>query len=433
MTDPRNGRFRLGVTGCATSLLVTGCAAGGTTTTSAATTSAPTTSATSAPAGSGEREVASLTPRALIAHAKGLTLIDTETGRPIHETEHAAFLRLADAGTGRHIVVTDGDTFRIYDAGIESARHGDHRHRYEYAPGLTQVSYPAPKAGHVVVHGGTTALFADGTGAVQFIPTTTIAEPNAPVTKFSTANAHHGVTILLTDGSVLTTQGTKEARNTVEVIKDGTSMARTTDCPGVHGEAVATPVGGKDVAVLGCQNGPVVLRAGAFHKVPVSDAYSRSGNLAGTLTSPIVLGDYKVNPDATEEEPERPTRIALIDTRTAKLNLVELGSAYWFRSLARGPAGEGLVLTYDGALVVIDVATGKVTRRIPAIAPWREKSNWQEPGPVVKVAGSRAYVTDAERKELVVIDVRAGTVSNRFPLDHAPVEMAVVTGQAPGH
>src|SRR3546814_16304356 len=63
------------------------------------------------------------------------------------------------------------------------------------------------------------------------------------------------------------------------------------------------------------------------------DSYGRIGNQAGSQASPVLLGDYKTDPDA---ELERPTRISLIDTRTAKIRLVDLPTSYSFRSLGRG-------------------------------------------------------------------------------------------------
>ena len=104
----------------------------------------------------------------------------------------------------------------------------------------------------------------------------------------------------------------------------------------------------------------------------VETGYQRSGNLFGLHDSPIVLGDYKV-----EEEPtgavERPTAIALIDTRTDGLTTVDLGSSYWFRSLGRAEDGSAVVLTYDGEVNVIDEETGEITAEYPMIEPWKEK------------------------------------------------------------
>ncbi|KFC50258.1 hypothetical protein GY12_21085 [Micrococcus luteus] len=109
--------------------------------------------------------------------------------------------------------------------------------------------------------------------------------------------------------------------------KTGEVKAETDDSPRQprRGRGPATEAG--DVVVMGCENGPVVYRDGEFHKVDVETEYQRSGNLFGLHDSPIVLGDYKV-----EEEPkeavERPTKIALIDTRTDELTTVDLGSSY---------------------------------------------------------------------------------------------------------
>ena len=229
---------------------------------------------------------------------------------------------------------------------------------------------------------------------------------------------------------LLTTRGTEQSRRSVELVRGQRVVARTDACPGVHGEAVAQPTRTSPVVLLGCEDGPVVYRDKAFHKVAVTEPYARTGNAAGTPTSPIVLTDYKTDQDA--EPVERPTRVALVDTRTDALRLVDLGSSYWFRSLGRGPGGEGLVLTYDGNLTVVDAVKGTVSARIPVIGAWQEKDRWQEPGPILKVAGDRAYVTDAAAQELVVVDLSTRAVLARHPLESPAVELAVVTGSPEG-
>jgi hypothetical protein len=278
-----------------------------------------------------------------------------------------------------------------------------------------------------VVHHGLTTLFADGDGSIQTFTSEHLKEGQPRTEQTSTDAAHHGVALKLADGTLLTTQGTEESRDTVQV-KDGDEViAETTDCPGVHGEAAAAPNQNGDVVVLGCEDGPVIYRDGAFHKVPVDGDYVRNGNLAGSEASPIVLADMKTDAEA---ELERPTQVALIDSLGDSLRTVELDSSYWFRSLARGPDGEAVVLTYDGELNVIDEQTGKITGEIPVIEPWEEHQEWQLPGPILKTAGSMAYVTDARNQKLVVLDLKAGEVVNEVDLQVAPVEMAVVTGHA---
>ena len=373
------------------------------------------------------REVSSLTPRAVVSYAGGLLTVDTESGEVIDDTKREGFLRLNNAGDGRHVMVSDSDVFRVHDTGLDAQEHGDHYHYRESAPELTDVTFDAPHAGHVVVHNGRTTLFGDGDGSIKTFDSEALKDGMPETRETSAENPHHGVALELADGTLFTTQGTEEERNTVQVLnEDGSVKAETTDCPGVHGEAAAAPGKSTDTVVVGCENGPVIYRDGEFHKVAVADAYARSGNLAGSEESPIVLGDYKVDEDA---EQERPTRVALFDTRDDSHQLVDLDSSYWFRSLARGPEGEALVLTYDGKLNVIDEETRAVTQKIDVIEPWEEKEDWQEAGPAITVAGSNAYVTDAENKKLHVVDLAEGEVTTSVDLPETPVEMAVVTGK----
>lgn len=413
-----------------TALALSACGAGGAGSGASSTATAAGSSASTAPSESPsprstERsEVASVTPRVVLSHEGGLTTLDAETGEVVHEQEREGFLRLNNAGDGQHVMVSAGDEFLVYDAGIDAQIHGDHHHFYSSEPGLTEVTFPAPAAGHVVTHNGQTTLFADGTGGIQTFTSEHLRSGMPRAVETSTENAHHGVALELTDGSLLTTQGTEEGRNTVQVLEreSGKVLAETTDCPGVHGETVAAD----EAVVLGCENGPVVYRDGAFHKVPVETEYQRSGNLAGTKASSIVLGDHKVDADA---EQERPTEIALIDSVQDTLTTVDLGSSYWFRSLARGPEGESLVLTYDGELNILD-ESGKILHEVKAIEPWEEKAEWQQPGPILKSADGLAYITDAEQQKLVVVNIAQGTVERTLDLPVAPVEMVVVTGHA---
>ena len=379
-------------------------------------------------------EVSAVTPRILLSHEDGLTLLDAESGEVVKEQDVPGFTRLSNAGNGKDVLVTTGNGWEVFSTGIQAKAHGDHVHNYESAPGMTGVTFPGEHPGHVVTHNGRTTLFGDGTGAIRTFDSAHLdkATPDLmPVmTEAETEDPHHGVALELSDGTLFTTQGTEDSRSTLQVIdpKTGEVTAETDDCPGSHGEAAAQPTEAGDVVVMGCENGPVVYRDGEFHKVDVETEYQRSGNLFGLHDSPIVLGDHKVEQEPTEAV-ERPTEIALIDTRTDELATVDLGSSYWFRSLGRAEDGSAVVLTYDGEVNVIDEETGEVTAEYPVIEPWKEKDEWQEPGPILKVAGNTAYVTDAEAQKLVAVDLETGETVLEKDLEFAPVEMAVVTGR----
>ena len=175
----------------------------------------------------------------------------------------------------------------------------------------------------------------------------------------------------------------------------------------------------------------MVYRDGELHKVAIEGDYQRSGNQKGHGDSPIVLADHKV-----EAEPaggiERPTEIALIDTRDATQQLVDLGSPYWFRSLDRGPDGEALVLTYDGGLNILDPESGEILHEVPVTGEWEEGENWQEAGPMLSVADGTAFVVDPEAKKLSMVDVASGEVYRELDLPVVPHEIQVTTGTASG-
>ena len=378
-------------------------------------------------------EVGALSPRIVLAHEGGVVTLDSADGSVLNETPVEGYVRLNPAGDGRHVAVSASDAVTMYDTGLLAQGHGDHFHYYVQDPALTDLSLEAPMPGHVVPHGDRTAIFADGTGDITLIDPTALGEGQLDVLEeTATEDPHHGVAVPLSDGGLLTTQGTEDARSTVQVLDaDGKVVAETDDCPGVHGEAAAQPTESGDVISLGCENGSVIYRDGEFHKVAIDGDYQRSGNQKGHEDSPIVLADHKV-----EAEPaggiERPTEIALIDTRDATQQLVDLGSPYWFRSLDRGPDGEALVLTYDGELNILDPDSGENLHEVPVTGEWEEGENWQEAGPMLSVADGTAFVVDPEAKKLSMVDVASGEVYRELDLPVVPHEIQVTTGTASG-
>lgn len=375
-------------------------------------------------------EVSDVDPRAAIAYDGGIQIVDTSDGTVVADIKKEGFLRLNPAGDGRHVLVSSSEGFEVLDLGMIVKPHGDHNHYYTTTPGLTGSVIAAETPGHVVTHAGKTAVFDDGTGTVTIFDTSALEDGQLSpdeLTSFQTNDPHHGVAVPLASGSVLVTEGTEDERHTVHERKaDGSIGAESTDCPGVHGEATAQ---GEDVASFGCTNGSVVFRDGQFHKVPVPEAYQRSGNQFGSPDSPYVLTDYKTVEPVDGAAPEHPTKVGIIDTTDATTTTVELGSAYWFRSFGRGAAGEGVVLTYDGRLNLIDPASAAVTKQVDVVTPWTENENWQEPGPNVKTAGDFAYITDPTAKKLHLVQISTGKLLSSLDLSVVPNEMAVIDAE----
>ncbi|MCF6507575.1 hypothetical protein E9549_09170 [Blastococcus sp. MG754426] len=396
---------------------VTGCAStdpGGT-----AAPAAETTTAAAEPV-----EVGANKPRLAVTYDGGLLVVDATTLEVLADEPLDGFNRLNPAGDGRHFLVSTQGGFRLLDGGAWAEPHGDHSHYYTVAPRLTDVLFEAETPGHVVAHAGRTVLFDDGTGEVTAFDSAHIADEDVELARFSTPEAHHGVAVELEDGTMLVSEGTEESRSGVRILDaDGEEIAARDDCPAVHGETVAAD----EAILIGCQDGAVLHTGGELTKIQSPDEYGRIGNQFGTDGSPIVLGDYERSAE------DRSSTVALIDTTTAELRLVDLPAPYWYRSFGRGPDGEGLVLTYDGALQVIDPTTGTITRSIPVTGPWEESQDWQDPHPQVFVVDGMAYVTEPATQQVHAVDVEGGEVWKSGDLGVTPIELAGVSGDAEEH
>ena len=406
-------------------LLLTSCAAPGGSAGNAA--EAP---ASASPKPSAQ-EAGGPTPRLLYTHDAGIGVLDAATLESVGSAEMSGFSRLNPAGDGRHVFVSTGDAFRLFDAGAWTEPHGDHSHHYTSEPELTALAFPADKAGHVVLHADKTVLFNDGSGKVESFATSALGpavdDGKLPETDtYVTPEAHHGVAVGLEDGKLLVTLGNDESRSGIAVLSEGKGqdrkeVLRNEECPGVHGEAVAA----REAVVVGCEDGMLIYKDGDITKVPSPDAYGRMGNQAGSEKSPVILGDYKVDKDA---ELERPTRISLVNTEAATLKLVDIGASYSFRSLGRGPSGEALVLGTDGGLRVIDPISGAITSTIPVVGAWEESLTWQDPRPTLFVQGSTAFVTEPATSTIHAVDLKAGKVKKSAQLEHVPNELTGVAG-----
>ncbi|MER5836132.1 zinc metallochaperone AztD [Streptomyces sp. NPDC002130] len=339
----------------------------------------------------------------------GLYVLDGESLKLADTIELPGFNRLNPAGDDSHVIVSTDAGFRVLNAAEQT---------------FTGIEYKGAKPGHVVQHAGKTVLFTDGTGEVNVLDPDDLAGGKKPQGRtYTSAEPHHGVAIELTNGELITTLGTEEKRTGALVLdKNNKEIKRNENCPGVHGEATA-----KGEAVgIGCEDGLLLYKNGKFTKVDAPDDYGRIGNQRGSDTSPILLGDYKTDPEA---ELERPTRISLIDTETANLRLVDLGTSYSFRSLGRGPHGEALVLGTNGTLHVIDPETGKVEKKIPVVGEWQEPLDWQQPRPTLFVRDHTAYVSEPGKRQLHAVDIESGKKVTSVTLPKSTNELSgVVTG-----
>lgn len=380
----------------------------------ACSTPAPEGSASSgASTGSGEAAGA----RVAVSYEGGILVLDGKSLETVSDFDSEEFTRLNPAGDDRHVMVTMSDGFQVLDTAAGSSDEAE----------LTDTVFPADTPGHVVRHAGRTILYADGTSDTTVFDTAALASTDGmPETEtIAGVEAHHGVSIVLEDGTFLTTVGNADGRNGVEARDaSGEVIAQTDQCPGVHGEGTAAG----EAVVFGCEDGAILYTDGGFTKLQAPDQpYGRMGNAYVSETSPIVVGDYKTDPDA---EGYLLDAVTLIDTEAGTLRVVDLpeGVAYTFRDVARGPDDKAYILASDGAIHVLDPETGELTDAFPVIDAWESPVEWQDPHPAIVVADGVGYVTEPATQEIHAVDLATGDVLSSSTLEVTPNEMAVAAG-----
>ena len=352
--------------------------------------------------------------RVALSYPGGILVLDGESLETVGDFSSEEFTRLNSAGDGQHVMVTTSKGFQVLDAGTSAAE-----------PELTDLVFPASKPGHVVTHGGKTVLYADGTSDSTIFDTDALLASTDALPEVQTipgVEAHHGVSIALTDGTFLTTVGNADGRNGV-VAKDasGATLAESADCPGVHGEGTAKD----EVVVFGCENGALVYDGGTFTKLTAPDQpYGRMGNAYVSEGSALIVGDYKDDRDA---EGYLLHRVALIDTASKTQRVIDLpeGVEYTFRDIARGPGDLGYILATDGSIHVLDPSTGELTASYPVIGAWEGPAEWQDAHPAIKVSGDIAYVTEPAKNAVHAVDLTTGEVVKSVTLDQTPNEIAL--------
>ncbi len=355
--------------------------------------------------------------RVAVAYEGGIVVLDGETLETVADFDSEPFTRLNAAGDGRHVMVTMSEGFQLLDTAAGSSDD----------PELTDTVFAADTPGHVVRHGGKTILYADGTSDTTIFDTADLATADGlPETEtIEGVDAHHGVSVLLEDGTFLTTVGNADGRNGI-VVKDasGTEIASSDQCPGVHGEGTAAD----EAVVFGCEDGALLYSDGEITKLSAPDQpYGRMGNAYVSETSPIVVGDYKNDPDA---EGYLLSAVTLIDTAAKTSEVVQLpaGVEYTFRDVVRGPDDLAYILSADGAIHVLDPETGEITAEYPVVEPWESPVEWQDPHPAIVVAGDMAYVTEPAKNSVHAVDLTTGEVIASTELDVTPNEIAPAAG-----
>ncbi len=382
----------------------------------------------------GVTEQSSPAPRLVLTYDGGLVVVEAGTLEQVGQADLPGFNRINAVGDGRHVAVSTQGGWALLDTGTWSDVHGDHAHYFTAEPVLHDVLIEAKTPAHVVVHDGLTTLFDDGTGHVTVVETSEWAEMVEhgqvhSVREYTADAAHHGVAAAATDGTMLVTEGTEEGVSSVKLVDANDEVLTSSDqCPGLHGETAFTGAGDEEYMLTGCHDGVLVFHGDHAHKIQGEDGFGRIGNAFSVDGSDIVLGDYKTDPEGGIGL----TEATLIDVGSETITVIDpfegADAQYTWRGLARGDAGEALVLGTDGALRVIDQGTGELTTSIDVIDAWEVPSDWQAPHPALIVIEGMAFITDPANQSIHAVDYVGGAIWKSGDVGVEMNEIVGVTG-----
>ncbi|MEZ2390058.1 zinc metallochaperone AztD [bacterium RCC_150] len=353
--------------------------------------------------------------RVAVSYPGGISVLDGKTMEVVKKFDSEKFTRLNAAGDGRHVFVTTKAGFQLLDT-VE--------------PKLTDLMVGATTPGHVVRHAGNTVLFDDGTGTTTILETADLAKVDGALPKTRTYRAdspHHGVSIVLKDGTLITTVGDKTSRVGAVALEAHNDkwdkIAENKQCPGIHGEGTAAG----EAVIFGCEDGALLFHHDKFEKFTAPDKYGRMGNAFVSETSPIVVGDYKKDRDA---EGYLLNAVTLTDTEKHTYNVVDLPDTinYTFRDIARGPGDLAYILSTNGSIHVLDPKDGKIVNEFPVIKAWKGPVEWQDAHPAIVVNGNTAYVTEPAARTIHSVDLTTGKTVASAKMDVVPNEIAITLG-----
>ncbi|MEA5453955.1 zinc metallochaperone AztD [Sinomonas sp. JGH33] len=347
-----------------------------------------------------------------VAYKNGIAVLDGKTLKVVETFSTEDFTRVNGVGDGRNVLVTTSKGFQVLDTA---------------KPALTDTVFKATSPGHVVRHADRTILFDDGTGTTTIFGTDALLKSGGALPETETYKAaapHHGVSIQLKDSTLLTTVGDKTGRTGAAALRPNgekwDKVSENSQCRGIHGEGAAAD----EAVVFGCEDGALLYHRGTFEKFTAPDKFGRMGNAYTSETSPIIVGDYKSNPDA---EGYLLNAVTLIDTAKHAYRVVNLPSdvRYTWRDIARGSDGLAYILSTDGSIHVLDPSSGEIVKRYPVISPWEGPSHWQDPHPAIAVKGTTGYITEPATSTVHAIDLTTGADLGSVKLSAAPNEITV--------
>ena len=366
-------------------------------------------------------EVDAATPRLVVAYQDHVEIFDATTieSEGTVATDSAPYVQTA--ADGRHVftLAHQDEKIDLIDAGTWVEAHGDHGHFFTTKPAATELELEHLSY-HAVSDDERSVIWFDDQGSFGVLDHDELEGGTVEPQVFEVGEPHHGVAVPTVDGGFLATVAVDgEATGVAVLDATGAETNRFETCPGLHGE---THVGETGYA-FGCGTGILVVDGGQARNIASPVEGAGTGTLASDHDGAVVAGTL-----SAEDRPELDTTLALYDTAANTARVVELGAAFSNVVVSEGRA---IVIGTDGALRVVDLASGTVTT-VPAMAEWEKTEDWKEDRPYLAVAGDTLWITDPLAGAIHTLDLATNALET-VEVDGEPGRLVVVGASSEGH
>ncbi|WP_229054820.1 hypothetical protein [Aeromicrobium sp. Leaf350] len=366
-------------------------------------------------------EVDHAEPRLVVAYPDHVEFFDATTIESLGTVETDSAVYVQTAADGRHVftLAHQDEKIGLVDSGTWTEAHGDHGHSFTLDPSSTALDLDGLSY-HAVSDDERSVIWFDDLGAFGVLDHDELEGGTIEPQMFEVGEPHHGVAVPTADGGFLASVSADgEATGVAVLDATGAETNRFETCPGLHGESHVGETG----YAFGCGTGILVVDGGQATSIPSPVEGAGTGTLASDHESTIVAGAL-----SAEDRPELGSQLALYDTATGASRAVELGAPFSNLVVSEGRA---IVVGTDGALRVVDLASGEVTT-VPAIAEWEKTDDWQEPRPYLAVAGDTVWITDPQAGAIHTLDLATSALETT-EVEGGPGRLVVVNADHAGH
>lgn len=328
-------------------------------------------------------------------------VIDLSSGDVVETFELSARATLYTGENGRYVyaVQTNANIVNVIDSGVRQVWHDDHYDTDIGVPAVLDFAATGSRPIHFVTWDEWVSIFNDGDGTVAIFSEDDVHHADAEVILISTERPHHGVGAAVGEYVLAGIANMDNLDSSLPIgvavyTLDGEEIERFEDCPGLHGEAHA----GHHGMAFACSDGILIVEwhddefTATKLDYPAGSGDTRSGTLSSAHGGQYIIGNF--GPDG----------LIRIDHEAGTIERIELPVDMWRFAVYDYDPAHAVVLTMDGALHLIDIASGEIEASVEVVEPFTRPSRGAA-RPAFTLGGHYAYVSEPLPGDIAIVNL----------------------------